>query len=484
MKPLRPMLLLASLFLLMACNETTPTTTLTPRTVQLSDEMTRAEIDEIILKDLENGVDFNWANQDERMLWSATKLSDNYVQVGYKGDAAKQSVFELSKTSKKDVFAEADELDLIAIKVKTKEDVIALRQNPQIRYVEPLGYDPKPKGWSEKSASGGSGCSATELNPPPSWMYWTSTPNSAKVPWNWGYHNIAYAWNNSPKGEGIEIGMIDTGVSSQQSRLGSLFVSGESIGRSAITKIGTFHGDRPNPNGDDCIHGTLMAGTIAGPKNGPTTTGIAYKANFVAYRASDDVVLDDNIEVWGVIDAIRNAADRPNLKIISMSMGRLTSESGIRDAVRYAVNTKGKLFFAAGGTSTLITGGWFNIGGVIFPASMPEIMAVTGVKSTSTTNFTRCSNCHSGSEIDFVVVMQGGDNTSLSLPLSGTGTAEVGGSSIATATMAGIAGLVWSKYPSWNRTQIIERLRTSANFGNNRTSSYGWGIVNAQTAVQ
>ena len=471
-------------FFLSACNENPSISSEAIQNIPVSDEMTREEIDKIIISQLQKGVDFNWADQKDEMLWSAVQLSENYVQVGYKGDAAKQSVFELSKTNKKDVFAEADELDLIAIKVKSKADVAALRQNPQIRYVEPLGYDPKPEGYVEKTNSGGSGCSATELNPPPSWMYWTTTPNTAKVPWNWGYHNIANAWNNSPKGAGIEIGMIDTGVSSQQSRLGSLFVSGESTGRNAIVKIGTFHGDRPNANGDDCIHGTLMAGTIAGPKNGPTTTGIAYKANFVAYRGSDDVLLDDNIEVWGVIDAIRNAADRPNLKIISMSMGRITSESGIRDAVRYAVNTKGKLFFAAGGTSTLITGGWFNIGGVIFPASMPEIMAVTGVKSTSTTNFSRCSNCHSGSEIDFVVVMQGGDNTSLSLPLSGTGTAEVGGSSIATATMAGIAGLVWSKYPSWNRSQVIERLRTSANFGNNKTSSYGWGIVNAQTAVQ
>jgi hypothetical protein len=58
-----------------------------------------------------------------------------------------------------------------------------------------------------------------------------------------------------------------------------------------------------------------------------------------------------------------------------MSMGHIFSVGKIEDGVKYAY-AKGKLIFCAGGTSTSFT----NFVGVIFPASMPETQAITGVK--------------------------------------------------------------------------------------------------------
>jgi len=58
-----------------------------------------------------------------------------------------------------------------------------------------------------------------------------------------------------------------------------------------------------------------------------------------------------------------------------------------------------------------------------------------------------------------------------------------GGSSCATATTAGVAALVWSKYPGWNRTQVLNRLKQSASIYPNRDNNFGWGAIDALQAV-
>mgnify|MGYP006204630529 CR=1 FL=1 len=78
-------------------------------------------------------------------------------------------------------------------------------------------------------------------------------------------------------------------------------------------------------------------------------------------------------------NAFTALGNRTDVKIISMSMGHIFSVGKIEDGVRYA-NNRGKLIFCAGGTSTSFT----NFVGVIFPAWMPETVAVTGIKEAST----------------------------------------------------------------------------------------------------
>jgi subtilisin family serine protease len=114
---------------------------------------------------------------------------------------------------------------------------------------------------------------------------------------------------------------------------------------------------------------------------------------------------------------------------------------------------------------------------------MNEVQAVTGV--IENTNFTNCTECHKGAEIDFVVVMQrSADGVKpLTLAMSGNPPATVGGSSVATATTAGMAALVWSRYPSLTRTQLISRLQLNSSRYPTRSPDYGWGLINANTAT-
>lgn len=280
--------------------------------------------------------------------------------------------------------------------------------------------------------------------------------------------------------------MIDTGVSPDQENIGYQFNQGYSTGRTIERMVTlpqeTYYGIPIGPvetYADGCGHGTAMSGVCAAPRGiDGNTVGIAYNSNFVICRAAADVYLDESREVKGVTDAFINAANRSDVRIISMSLGKLSSSSQMADAVRYAYG-KGKLIFCAGGTSLDWTAGWT---GVIFPASMSEVNAVTGVKNDM---MTRCDNCHDGSQIDFTAVMQkssGKASTPLSLAMDGDAPSTIGGSSVATATIAGIAALVWSRFPGYSRDQILHKLIVGSGYYPYKSSTQGWGVIDAYKA--
>jgi subtilisin family serine protease len=67
--------------------------------------------------------------------------------------------------------------------------------------------------------------------------------------------------------------------------------------------------------------------------------------------------------------------------------------------------------------------------------------------------------------------------------VSGDVPTTVGGSSVATATSAGIAALVWSKHPTETRDQIVQRLVTTASAYPTKTKNFGYGKLNADAAM-
>jgi len=463
--------------------------------------LTVVQINSIIDRQLKDTGNFSWDDMTDQVLWSATVHGDNILTIGYgnEGESFRtsdnqrllnskneiiQEVLANEETSLKTTLIEDDAiLNVIDVKVSTYESISELRKRSDIRYLEPNGYsfftnEAFPQ---NNRSSSGCGMSGSSLNTND---YRTIAPNSL-VSWTYDHHNIEQAWAHST-GAGITVGLIDTGVSSSQPLLGSNFNDGYSNGRS-IQKYGTFidsvwpwssNYDGPH---DKCGHGTSMGSTIASPRNNDyMPVGVAYNSDLVSYRATEDVVLNDYHERKGVKDALRALGNRSDVKIISMSIGYPWSIGNVRDAVRYA-HARGKLIFAAGGTSTEITN-WYP---VIFPASMSETVAVTGITDDGT--YQQCDTCHDGSEIEFTIVMERDNNNSRTGTVLGFyngDTDYVGGSSVATATTAGIAALVWAKYPGWSRTQVINRMRQSSEFYPNRNGSKGYGNIDALQAVQ
>ena len=492
---------------------------------QVNEELVPTEvIDAFIKKQVATYKKFEWQMASYQMVWSALQHSDNIMSVGYKPagtgnvdaylhtidvstaewKAAKNKVLQmileseqqLDKTVTLDRMVQWEEnvLPVINITVKSAATVKMLRESNLVRYAEPMGYEPREAVLNAQqeannnnavASSSGCGSNTAEAGLAEGADYTTISP-ATKQSWNHSYHKVSNAWTKST-GAGTKVFIIDTGCEFDQENLGSAFNQGASTGRT-VEKIvtlprSTFLGIPTGPvetADDGCGHGTSMAGACAAPRGTDgNACGIAYNCNLVTCRASEDVFIESSREAKGVSDAFTNAANRADVKIISMSMGRITSSSQVRDAINYAYG-KGKLIFCAAGTSFSWTSGWY---GVIFPATLSNVNAVTGVRDNNFT--TTCDDCHDGSETDFTIVMEKASNgrKPLTLAMSGDVPSTVGGSSVATASAAGIAALVWSRFPGYSRDQVLNKLiQTSANYPT-RSGSLGWGNLNADAAT-
>lgn len=471
-------------------------------------------IDAFIKKSIQATGSFDWSTASDEMIWSALQQSDNVLSVGYQpagmGDISeklhlidiREAAWKVARsTVMQGILNEERKLDasltesaivpweeyvlpVINVYVKNISTIRLLRASKLVRYTEPMGYEPKE---IQTKVAGSSGCGSNVAEPGliANVDYMVIAPNT-KQSWNYSYHNIPTAWEKAT-GAGIKVFIIDTGCEFDQENLGNAFNQGSSAGRT-IEKIvtlprSTFFGIPTGPvetPDDGCGHGTSMAGACAAPRGTDgAACGVAYNCNLVTCRAAEDVLLDESREVKGASDGFTNAGNRGDVKIISMSMGKMTSSSQLSDAIKYAYG-KGKLIFCAAGTSFSWTAGWY---GVVFPANLSQVNAVTGVRDNSFN--TTCTSCHKGSETDFTIVMEKALNERhpLSLAMSGDSPSTVGGSSVSTATAAGIAALVWSRNPALSRDAILNKLiQTSSNYPV-KNSSLGWGNMNAEAAV-
>lgn len=475
-----------------------------------NDLLSRTALNQHIKSQTQNINVFKWTEQPSNIIASALALSDGIAFVGYQPAgtldlestihqvnlsspewlAAKQKVIDLliatnNQYATKEVSSAEDlnivhleHLPVMAVKVESTEMVEALRQAAEVRYVEPGSYQRE-----EVSLRSGAGCGGegTSYVPPADY---TNTAPAARIPWSFYNMNIPQAWSTAT-GDNVTICIIDTGTSPNQPKLNSSqFNQGYSQNR-FVHRLGTYvdswwwWADPDGPD-DDCGHGTSMSSLATAPRGyGYSATGVAYNANLLSIRGTNDVVINSWREKEGVADGLTIAGNRSDVKVISMSLGDVFWSSTVADGVYYAYN-KGKMVLSAAGTSTT----WTNWAGVIFPASMNQTVAVTGVKDAS--SLIECDVCHTGSKVDFVAVMERASDASrhsLCLPMSGNSLDYIGGSSAATATTAGIAALVWSTNLSQTRSQVLQRMKNASQFYPSRDSDFGWGLIDAQQAV-
>lgn len=463
--------------------------------------LTSQEVISKIDQSLSTKGSFKWDQVSDHFLWSAMQQGGNICTIGFgnsrndfdrrKSNNNQNYQNQIINIIKKYEGKEVSEflissdpyLNLIDVVIEKQETVIALRKNNFIRYIEPADFSyVDNNGQYSKDSSSSSGC-GLESQAISTSDYTVITPN-AKAPWAFYQHNIPSAWNYST-GKGITIGVVDTGASTANSLLNASFNDGLSTGRT-VQKHGVYvdsiwpWSTTTDGADDKCGHGTSMSSVATAPRNdNGQPVGVAYNSNLIVYRAASNVVLDGYHEQNGVKNAFTALANNTSVKIISMSMGHILSVSKIEDGIKYAYS-KGKLIFCAGGTSTSFT----TFAGVIFPAWMAETVAVTGV--TEGTTYQACDECHTGGKIDFTIVMQRagtGNKIPINSYYEGQGD-YVGGSSVATATTAGIAALVWAKNPTWTRDQVLTKMRQSSALYPNKSAEYGYGNINALLAVQ
>ena len=488
-------------FLLSACEKES-----LDRGASSSEPLSRADLNALVEEHLLRTDDvFDWNEADDRTVWSALALSDNQAVLGYRPAGAadvRDRIHEIDvaagawrstrdalvadlraaterhtgvSPTEEELFVAPEDgvLPILEVRILHPAVLAEFRRRPDVRYLEPSNYSPE-----EVRFRSDSGCSGAPAEPIDAGDYTTIAPG-AKVSWTFLEAGIPQAWTRS-QGDGIGLCVIDSGTYPEQDRLNGNFGTGRDLSRLGVYQPSWWSSRTDGPD-DQCGHGTQMAGLAAAPLSGTgSSVGVAYKSDLVAVRATSDVIINGSKEKRGVTDALVIAGQDNGTHIVSMSIGDVFSSGSVADGVRYAHN-RGKLIFAAAGTSL----SWTSWYGVIFPASMDETVAVTGVQSG--TPYERCNTCHDGSKVDFVAVMQRRgdyDRTAITLSRSGATPGYVGGSSAATATTAGIAALVWATAPGQRREQVLQRMKAAASIYPNRSGNFGWGTVNADLATR
>lgn len=410
-----------------------------------------------------------WIQMADSELWAHLVEQDSVARVGFKAPGSARGVWRGSILVQPSLKSDAIRslryipgLELLAIdtllpradvKVQTIEALRVLRRLGFVDYVEPrlvkVRYHDGSSGCGYGSYGGNRSLTsfAGDILPP---LY--------------QHHavNVVNAWNRT-RGDGVVLGLLDTGIASTQDHLVSRFAEGHSAGRWR-----SYDGVGGHPWYEtDCSHGTRMAGAMVSPMNGADAVGVAWRANFASAHQSNRVFDVDAHDVAAGIRSVvtANSAIAPSRRIVTMAFNSDNVLSAVSDEIRYWYSS-GVLFVGAAGT--------FDSRGIAFPARMDEVIAVSGVDS----NYQEIGTLNYGSEVDlsfFVGQMSEGRYPS---QLS-----NLDGSSGATAIVSGIAALVWAHYPSESNLQIRNRLLRAGHQYPSHDRVRGYGVVNAMRAV-
>ncbi len=300
----------------------------------------------------------------------------------------------------------------------------------------------------------------------------------------WGLNriNAEAAWDNSPKGEGVVVAVLDTGVDMTHEDLaGNIWVATRETPGNGIDDDGNGYVDdvngwdfvnNDNYPMDDHHHGTHVAGTIAAiGNNGKGVIGVAPKAKIMALKFLDDIGNGNNTNAAkGLVYATDNGADIINNSWVAEQRCDSTTQGEItvlKDAINYAHN-RGVLVVAAAGNSNRDVADFS-------PAGCPNVIAVSATDSLNA----KASFSNYGNKID--VAAPGVDIWS-SVP---GGYGHLQGTSMACPHVVGVAALVLSKYPTFDNNQIVRQiLGKSTDIGSTGfDSNFGYGLVNAMNSL-
>jgi len=212
-------------------------------------------------------------------------------------------------------------VDAIAASIPEKA-IVALQNNPNVRYVEPDGQ-----------------------------VYALETELES----SWGVKRIGagVVHGDGNKGTGVYIAIIDSGIDYTHPDLDANYAGGHD-----------FVNDDDDPMDDDG-HGTHVAGTVAAEDNDIGVVGVAPEASLYALKVLDST---GRGYVSDVIAAIEWATEK-EIQVINMSLGGRKNIS-LEWACDLAYS-EGLLLVAAAG----------NSGSVIYPAACSSVIAVSATDS-------------------------------------------------------------------------------------------------------
>lgn len=181
-----------------------------------------------------------------------------------------------------------------------------------------------------------------------------STDETISDTWQLDIVNAQYAWNLATYGNGINVGIIDSGCNQHIDITNNL-----ARGHNYILNTDDYS--------DNVGHGTHVAGIIAAEDNGFGITGIAPKANIYALKCFD---ANYQTTVSMLAKAIYSAVDEYHCSVINMSLGLKANRQTLYDAIKYAFE-KGVIIVAAVGNDGNDT--------LYYPAAYEEVIGVGSI---------------------------------------------------------------------------------------------------------
>lgn len=297
----------------------------------------------------------------------------------------------------------------------------------------------------------------------------SSSQPAQVLPWGIDRIDAEQVWPLGARGAGVNVGVIDTGISVSHPDLATHIQGGVSEVR--YTK---------NYN-DDNGHGSHVAGIIGAIDNTIGVVGAAPSVNLWAIKA-----LDRNGS--GYLSDIINGIDwaiAHHMNVINMSLGASVDIQSFHDAVMRA-HDAGVVVVAAAGNSG---------GSVLYPAAYPEAIAVAAIDITNTAPYWSSR----GPEVDLAA-----PGVNIYSTYKGSSYATLSGTSMAAPHVAASAALALESAldtafnvagdcvavydvncdGAWSPDEIARKLEaTATDLGiAGPDDVYGFGLVNAYAA--
>jgi subtilisin family serine protease len=282
---------------------------------------------------------------------------------------------------------------------------------------------------------------------------------SADGEWWFVAWDVAKIWNLGAQGQGITVGLLDTGVNPAVAGLGSV------LGPGIDMTTGTGNG-RTDRDPDGTGHGTRMAAFIAGQGGRGGEVGVAPEARILP------VIIETGEGDLATLyaDGTRWAVDH-GARVVNLSQGVAGQcPPGVQDAVAYAVR-KGAVVVAS-------TGNEGNLGNQsLYPANCRGALSVGAV------DLGRHIWPKSQRQSYVDVAAPGVHMRAVD---SGGGHGYSDGTSDAAALVSGAIALVWSRYPQLTNRQVVARVLATLKDDADqpgRDNATGGGIVRPYPAI-
>ncbi|MFH1536375.1 MAG: S8 family serine peptidase [Patescibacteria group bacterium] len=301
----------------------------------------------------------------------------------------------------------------------------------------------------------------------------------------WGINNdegvkASAAWNKGYTGDGIKVGILDTGINYNHTDLDanmyafpgdSCIVNGSPV---SCPNYGyDFVGSNDNDPQDDHWHGTHVAGIVGAENNNQDVVGVAPDVELVAIKVLNAGGSGTTVDI---IEGI-NFARENDLDVINFSLGGYSWDQSLQTAITNSYNDGIVIVCAAGNESENM---------MLYPAGFEETISVGSINQTdSVVNpdedmGTRLSYFSNIGNVD--VVAPGGLIYSTYRTGSYVGAS---GTSMAAPHVSGLAALILEKNSNLTPLQVKQILESTAvDLGvDGRDQFFGSGLIDANSAT-